>query len=160
MNKFRWCIAIALVMSAMLGACSADAKPQVIAFTWPTTDCDSLPIVASDLIESELIYDIVPMPMPSDTDGPCAVTVDPDPPASATVVPVDTSDTSVILNLHPGQTYYARMRVSAYLAGNWSSWSVQHQFTVPYGKPNRVIIASGLVTRTYNLIEDPVIRLN
>lgn len=135
-----------------MSAC-AFAKPHMLTWEWPTTDCEGLTIVASDLVESELIYSSVPMPMPSDTDGPCAVTADPDAPAGSLSVPIPVTDNTVILNLHPGQTYYARMRVSAYVDGNWSSWSDQAQFTIPYGRPNKIIMSNGWNQLEYNLLD-------
>ena len=117
----------------------AMAKPQVLSWNWPTTDCDGAPLVVTDLLTSEIAVDVVPMDMPSDTAGPCSATADPDAPATATVTPVTMPDTSITLNLNPGVTYYARIRVSAYQAGNWSSWSTQVSFQVPYGKPGAPI---------------------
>lgn len=149
------------VLIVLLGLCSmAQAKPQILSFKMPTVDCDGLVLAQSDLIESNLIYDIVPMPMPSDSAGPCAQTADPGPPAGATVVPIPVTDTTVILNLKPGEHYFARMNVSAYLAGNWSAWSVQYEFTVPYGRPDRVVIADNGVQFISYMIDDPVIRLD
>ncbi len=127
----------------------ANAKPHMLSWTWPTTDCDNVPLFGADLIQSELIFDTVPMPMPSDADGPCAPTADPGPPAGATVVPIPLTDIVVTLNLQPGQTYYARIRVSAYVNGNWSSWSDETQFTVPYGRPNKIRFSSGLIQYEY-----------
>lgn len=138
----------------------ADAKPQIIGWQWPTTDCDGGAIVQAELIESELIYSGSPIPMPSDIEGPCSNVVDPNAPVDASVVAIDPANTSTILNLQPGQTYYARIRVSAFVVGNWSSWSVEHQFTVPYGRPNRVIITSGILRFTSELISDPIIWLS
>lgn len=117
----------------------AYAKPQVLSWNWPTTDCDGETLVVTDLIASEIAVDTSPMPMPSDTDGACAATGDPDAPASATVTSVPMPDTSITLNLQPGVTYYARIRVSAYIDGNWSVWSDQVSFQVPYGKPGQPI---------------------
>ena len=102
------------------------------------------PLAAADLFESELIYSSFDMSMPSDADGPCAASVDPDPPAGSISVAVPVTVTSIILNLQPGQTYYARIRVSAYLDSNWSSWSNQVEFTVPYGRPNVIRLAGFL----------------
>ena len=157
MKKILIMLAVAL---PLLLSCAANAKPQIVTWEWPTTDCDSTILAQADLIESEIIYDTSPMPMPSDTVGACDAVGDPDAPAGATVIPVSVADNSVILNLHPGTTYFARMRVSAYVAGNWSSWSTSHQFTVPYGRPNRVIMGAMLDRWEATLIEDPAIRLN
>ena len=123
----------------MLATTVAYAKPQTLTWAWPTTNCDDTPLTISDLTAAELIYDTSPMPMPSDTAGPCSSTNDPPAPASATTVPITMPDASVTLNLQPGETYYARIRVEANTAGNWSVWSVEYQFTVPYGRPNRAI---------------------
>lgn len=114
---------------------AAFAKPQTLNWNWPTTDCDGEPLVVADLLTSEVAVDTAPMDMPSDTAGPCAETGDPDAPDTATVTLVNMPDTSITLNLQPGITYYARIRVSAYQAGNWSSWSAQISFQVPYGRP-------------------------
>lgn len=127
----------------LLSGC-AFAKPHQLSWTWPTTNCDATALDAADMIESELIYSTTAMPMPSDTLGPCdEATPDPDAPAGALSVAIPLSDNTVTLNLQPGQTYYARIRVSAYVNGNWSAWSGQAQFTVPYGRPHRVIISDG-----------------
>lgn len=152
-------IAIMLLFACMFIGDTALAKPQILSWTWPIDDCDGEVLAQSDLRESELIYSAVPMPMPSDSSGPCATAPDPGPPAGSLLVPVPITGTSIILNLQPGQTYYARIRVSAYANGNWSSWSNETVFTVPYGRPNRVIMGSGLGRIEYYLIEDPVIVL-
>ncbi|MBW2663724.1 MAG: fibronectin type III domain-containing protein [Deltaproteobacteria bacterium] len=109
------------------------------------TDCEGAALAESDLVESELIYSQSPMPMPSDADGVCAPDADPDAPPGSLSVAIPVTDTAVILNLQPGQTYFARIRVSALIAGNWSSWSNQVQFTVPYGKPNVIRLSAGLI---------------
>ena len=129
-----------LFMFVALMLCgSAFAKPQSLSWTWPTGNCDGTALDAADFVASEIAYDVNPMPMPSDDSGPCADS-DGDAPATATIEPVDvTASPGITLNLMPGMTYYARIRLSAYVAGNWSSWSTEHQFTVPYGKPNRTI---------------------
>ena len=127
-------VSILMLLGLMLSA-PAMAKPQQLSWNWPTTDCDGATMVVTDLLASEIAVDTSPMPMPSDTAGPCSATGDPDAPATATVTPVNMPDTSITLNLQPGITYYARIRVSAYVAGNWSSWSSQVSFQVPYGKP-------------------------
>ena len=144
----------------MFMGCAAQAKPQIVSWTWPTTDCDGLVMTSDDLIASDLIYSTTPMPMPSDIDGPCAVTPDPDAPASAISVSVPIADTSVILNLKPGETYFARIRVIAYVAGNSSAWSAQKQFTIPYGRPDRVILSNNWFQWEAELIKGPGIRLN
>jgi len=142
------CISTIVLMSAMLMlAATACAKPHQLAIQWPVTDCDGDPVVATDLFESELIYSTSAMPMPSDIDGDCAQPGDPDAPAGALSVPVPVVDSAVTINLQPGQTYYARIRVSTFIAGNWSAWSNQVQFTVPYGRPTRVIFGSNSVLR-------------
>ena len=127
------------IIAVLLISTSAYAKPQVVGWTWPISDCDGVVIAASDLRDAVFIYDVNPMPMPSDTDGPCTVTPDPDAPVSATSESITVTQTQVTLNLMPGMTYYARIRVSAFVDGNWSNWSSEYQFTVPYGKPNRII---------------------
>ncbi len=147
---------VCLLLFLMTGA--VNAKPQIVAWEWPTTDCDGLVILQADLIASDLIYSTSPMPMPSDSAGNCATDPDPDAPATATSVSVTITDTSMLLNLRPGKTYYARMRVSAYVVGNWSAWSDELQFTVPYGRPNRVILSDGWFQWEAELITDPVIR--
>jgi hypothetical protein len=140
MKKLFFALAI-LVLSAC--ASPAEAKPHQLSWDWPVDNCDGTALDAADMIESELIYSTSPMPMPSDTDGPCAATPDPDAPSSATVVPIPLSDNIVTLNLQPGQQYYARIRVSAYINSNWSAWSGQVAFTVPYGRPNRIQLSAG-----------------
>jgi len=116
----------------------ACAKPQTLSWSWPTTSCDGEALAMADWNRAELAYDVNPMPMPSDSGDGCA-SVDPDAPAAATVVPITTPVTSVELNLMPGMTYYARIRVCYYGPTVCSSWSSQHQFVVPYGKPNKAI---------------------
>ena len=149
-------VGVLLIMSGG----DASAKPQIVSWQMPTTDCDGDPLPAADLLSFELIYDTEPMPMPSDTAGPCGATEDPGPPATATVVNVPVTQTSTILNLQPGVTYYFRARISAYISGNWSAWSVEISKTVPYGRPDRVIVSDGRLSFTSELIEDPPIRLN
>ena len=141
----------AVLAAVLLTACPfpAQAKPHQLSWVWPVTYCPEEgqtigdPLSIASLVESELIYSTNPMPMNSDTDGPCASTPDAEPPAGAISVPITIPDTSVTLNLQPGQTYYARIRVAAPTAGNWSSWSAQATFTVPYGKPNVIQFTSG-----------------
>ncbi len=156
MNKF---ITFFVTLILLLSTSMCFAKPQILTWEWPVDDCDGEILAQADFIESELIYSLSPMPMPSDTSGPCSANTDPGPPVGALTVPVPITDNSVILNLQPGQTYFARIRGSAYVAGNWSSWSAEHQFTVPYGRPNKFIIGSGLNRYEYYLIEDPAIHL-
>lgn len=143
-------IALALLLASSL----ALAKPHQLTWTLPTDDCDGIALTQTDLIEQELIYSLTALPMPSDTDGPCAATVDPDPPAGALSVAVPATDTTVTLNLQPGQEYWARIRISAYVNGNWSSWSNQAQFTVPFGRPNVIRFTNSLLDRwEYYLVE-------
>ena len=158
--KIRTAILQTMCLVFLMSGCAVQAKPQILSWAWPTTDCDGIVLTAADLIESDLIYSTTPMPMPSDADGPCAATADPDAPASATSVSVPVTDTSIILNLKPGETYFARIRVNAYVAGNWSSWSAQKQFTIPYGRPDRVILSNNWFQWEAELIKGPGIRLN
>lgn len=123
------------------------AKPHQLTWVLPTTDCDGVELAQADLIEQELIYSLTAMPMPSDSDGPCAATVDPDPPAGALSVAIPATDTAAVLNLQPGQEYWARIRISAYVNGNWSSWSNQAQFTVPFGRPNVIRLSNNMLDR-------------
>lgn len=138
---------ISVALSVLLIPSEADAKPHQLTYVLPTTDCDGAPLAQADLIEQELIYSQTAMPMPSDTEGSCSEIVDPEPPAGSLSVAVPAIATSVILNLQPGQEYFARIRISAYLNGNWSSWSNQAQFTVPYGRPNVIRLSSNMLDR-------------
>jgi hypothetical protein len=132
----RYIVAVFL-LTLSVAAC---AKPQTLSWNWPTQDCDSVALDQAQWINAEIIYDTEPMPMPSDTAGPCSATPDPDGPATATSVPITASQpTQVTLNLQPGITYFARIRVCYTVATNCSAWSAETQFTVPYGKPNRPI---------------------
>lgn len=131
----------------------AVAKPHQLSWTWPVDTCDGAALSVGELIEAELIYSLVHMSMPSDGAGPCAEPGDPEAPPGAITVPISMPDTTVTLNLQPGQTYYARIRVSAYLAGNWSAWSAEATFTVPYGRPNRVIFTFNGLQYEYDLID-------
>lgn len=135
----RFVLTVLLAAILMLAYGAANAKPQTLSWNWPTSDCDGATMVITDLLASEIAVDTAPMPMPSDAEGPCGSTPDPDAPATATVTSVTMPDTSITLNLQPGITYYARIRVSAYVSGNWSSWSTQATFQVPYGKPGAPI---------------------
>lgn len=148
--------ALLMIAALLLYSPDVDAKPQIITWTMPTTDCDGAALAQSDLIEFEIIYSTSPMPMPSDTTGPCDPTADPEAPAGAITVPVPVTETSKILNLQPGQTYYFRGRVSAYIDGNWASWTPEISKTIPYGRPDRFIIADGKL----QFIDDSTIRLN
>lgn len=130
-NKLK----VALFLGLLSLSSVACAKPQVLSWNWPTTDCDGVTLAVTDLVASEVAVDTAPMDMPSDTAGACSGADDPAAPATATVTDVPMPDTSITLNLQPGVTYYARIRVSAYVAGNWSVWSSQVSFQVPYGKP-------------------------
>lgn len=135
----------AVIMMFMSTACMA--KPHQLSWTWPITNCDQSPLDSSDFIESELIYSLVTMPMTSDTEGSCSANRDADAPPGALTVPIPLSDNLVVLNLQPGQTYFARIRVSAFTDGNWSSWSNEAQFTVPYGRPNVIQFTNSLLDR-------------
>ena len=133
----------AILFGGFLLGTYAQAKPQDLSWQWPTSNCDAEPMVQADLRQAEIAVSEAPMPMPSDTNGDCAEPNDPDAPATATVTPVDVNVTSITLNLQPGITYYARMRVSAYQDGNWSAWSDEIQFVVPFGKPGPPIFLTG-----------------
>lgn len=129
---------LAVFLCSFAFASIAEAKPHTLSWDWPVSDCDGTEIVLTDLLESELIYSLEPMPMPSDTEGQCAGPDD-DAPAGALSVPIPvTPDAVITLNLRPGETYYARIKVSAFISGNWSVWSEQLEFTVPYGRPHRI----------------------
>lgn len=141
MNKI-----ISILIMTMLCSC-AFAKPHQLTWAQPVTDCDGETLTQANFLEQELIYSLTPMPMPSDADGPCAVVADPEAPAGSLSVAVPATDESTVLNLQPGQTYYARIRISAYVNGNWSSWSNQAQFTVPYGRPNIIRLSSNKLDR-------------
>lgn len=114
------------------------AKQQEFTWTWPTQDCDADAIAVADIVSSTLIIDTSPMPMPSDTAGPCSGSDDPGAPVTAIEVPISVPDTSVFVNLQPGVTYYARINVCTFTATNCSVWSTQTQFIVAYGKPRPV----------------------
>ena len=127
-----------LLVFVMLFSTTALAKPHVLSWSWPTQDCDAAELLLSDWNSAEIIYDVNPMPMPSDTDGPCAATGDPGGPTGSTSVVIpDSATTEIELNLMPGMTYYARIRVCYFTATNCSAWSAELEFTVPYGKPQR-----------------------
>lgn len=148
--KFRP-LTILLMLFLSTAAC---AKPHQLTWELPILDCDGELLAGSELIEQELVYSFTAMPMPSDTDGPCATVVDHDAPAGALSVAIPATDTSVSLNLQPGQTYFARIRISAYVDGNWSSWSNQIQFTVPYGRPNTIRLSKrGIGQWEYHVLE-------
>jgi len=128
-----------LIVAMLMLSTAVMAKPQTLAWTWPTTNCDGDALTNAEFTSTELIYDVNPMPMPEDDSGPCAGE-NTSAPASATVVQItDFSINMITLNLMPGMTYYARMRLEANVPGNWSSWSGQLTFTVPYGKPNKTL---------------------
>lgn len=157
MRKF-W-IALLIVPILVLASMPAEAKPQIVSWQMPTQDCDGVALAQADLLEFELIFDTSPMPMPSDAAGACDPVADPEAPATATTVPVPVAETSTILNLKPGETYYFRCKVSAYVNGNWSSWSIEISKTVPYGRPDRVIVSDGMLRYEADLITDPIIQL-
>ena len=160
MRKLLTALMVVPVIALLLVSMPAEAKPQIVSWTMPTSDCDGVALAQADLIEFELIYSTTPMPMPSDTAGPCDATPDPEAPAGAITVPVPVTETSTILNLHPGQTYYFRARISAYIDGNWSAWATEISKTVPYGRPDRVIVSDGRLQYTSYMIDDTAIRLN
>lgn len=114
------------------------AKPHTLSWSWPTQDCDAAALDQTQWVSAEIIYDTATMPMPSDTGGPCGTTADPDGPPTATPVPITSpTPTEVTLNLQPGITYFARIRVCYNTPTNCSNWSAELEFTVPYGKPQR-----------------------
>ena len=118
----------------LLFSTAALAKPQTLSWTWPTTDCAGDPLNQADWVSAEIIYDTASMPMPSDTAGPCSGD-DPAGPVTATSVPITTPDTSTTLNLQPGITYYARIRVCYGAPDICSNWATEVSFVVPHGKP-------------------------
>ena len=128
-----------IIVAGLLVAADVFAKPQDLSWNWPTVNCDGEAMSLSDLVVGEVAVDTSPMVMPSDTAGPCSGTDDPAAPVTAIVAPVTPDQTTVTVNLQPGVTYYARIRVSAYIDGNWSSWSQEKAFIVPYGKPGQPI---------------------
>ncbi len=124
------------LIALLSGATACASTSHGLSWTWPVTNCDQSVLDSADFITSELIYSITEMPMSSDSGDTCGGT-DGDPPLGSLSVniPLDT-DAIVLNNLQPGQTYYARIRVSAYSEDNWSSWSQQAVFTVAYSRPN------------------------
>lgn len=136
--RYLYALLVVLLLSQ-----SAFAKPHTLSWTWPTQDCDAESLIQSEWNRAEIIYDTEAMPMPSDAAGPCSGTPDPDGPPTATVVPLTNNQVSTTLNLQPGVTYYARIRVCYYFADNCSSWSNQTVFTVPYGKPQAITTLDG-----------------
>lgn len=144
---------LALLMA--LGMCgSALAKPHTLSWEWPVDTCEGDPMVLTDLLDAELIYSTSPMPMQQDVDGPC-VGLNAAAPAGSISVPIPvTPDTFVTLNLQPGQTYYARMRVSAFTDGNLSGWTEQLEFVVPFGRPNVIRFTDRAGQLTYWEIDD------
>lgn len=124
-------------IALLLFSVSAFAKPHTLNWSWPTADCDAITLNPNDWVSGEIIYDVDPMPMPSDTGGPCSATNDPNGPSSSISVPITTPVTELELNLQPGVTYYARIRVCYVTTTNCSAWSTELEFVVPRGKPQR-----------------------
>ena len=160
MRKFITLSFVVAVLACTLMPAPAEAKPQIITWEIPTTDCDGVPLAQGDFVEFELIYSTSPMPMPSDSAGPCDATPDPEAPSGALTVSVPVTETSKVLNMQPGETYFFRARVSAYVNGNWSSWTAEISKTIPYGRPDKFIIADGKLQYTIYVIDDSAIRLN
>lgn len=149
-----------LMAFLLLFSAAGFAKPQIVGWTNPTTNCDGDSLTDADLISYEIAYSISPMPVPSDTGGSCDQSQpDPDVLTGATVATLSGPATNAILNLQPGQRYYVRIRVDAYIAGNWSSWSGEAAIDVPYGRPERVIISDGMYQIQYELITDPMLQI-
>lgn len=128
------------LLALLLYPLIAMSKPHGLSWAWPTTDCDDMPLAIGDFVAAEIAIDTSPMPMPSDTNPACGPETDPDAPPSATIYPVTPPDTAMDINLQPGVTYYARIRAASHVTGNWSDWSSEKEFTVPYGKPQRTIL--------------------
>ena len=128
-------------------ACLAQTS-HILTWIWPIDNCDQTPLNSADFIESELIYSTVEMPMTSDREGGCSDNRDADPPAGSLSVPIPLATNSIQLNnLQPGEAYFARIRVSAYQNGNWSSWSRQAKFTIVLTRPNIIRFSTAMLDR-------------
>lgn len=106
------------------------AASKEFTWNWPTLYCDGTNINPNTWISAELVYNTEPMPMPSDTDGPCGTIVDPAGPAGSISVDIATPVTSLVIDLTPNITYYARIRVCYDTVDNCSSWSGESVFTM------------------------------
>jgi len=56
-------VAIIIAIGLFIFSSEASAKPHQLTIEWPTTTCDGDALAATDLLESELIFDQVEMPM-------------------------------------------------------------------------------------------------
>ncbi len=117
----------------------AQATEVTLEWSWPTDYCDSAaPVDPADIDALEIYGDTSPIPAASDAAGdPCNSPTDV-PPAIAPVATVVTTDTSVVVDLPAGVTYYFRARVQ--VNGEWSNLSVELQRTIPFPQPGVPVI--------------------
>lgn len=106
-----------------------------VTLTWdlPTTYCDGTALDATRLGTLEIYWDTNPIPGPAAEDPDCPETALPAPEGFAPIA-VPAGQTQVKVDVDPGQTYYARVRVSD-TDGNWSSLTKQISTTIPFAMP-------------------------
>lgn len=117
-----------LLLLILLATSSVFAAPKEFTWSWPTLYCNGSPIFQDNWVSAELIYSTETMPMPSDTNGPCDPVADPPGPVGSTSIAITTPITSLIVELTPNITYYARMRVCYDAVDNCSSWGGEAVF--------------------------------
>ena len=120
-----------LLIPLLLMSMAAHATDVTMQWTWPTTYCDGQPLPAADLQQAEIYVSTSTIPRVATSCGSGDVDV---PPSGAIIASVPTSDTSTVIDLTCGQTYYFVIRVQA--SGAWSNFSGEATKVVGCGRPD------------------------
>ena len=112
----------------------ASAAEVTIEWAWPTEYCNNDLLPITDISAAEIYISDVTIPrVPLSCNGAADV-----PPPSAIIATVSTPDTTLIVDLACGQTYFFVMRIQA--LGQWSNFAAEAMTDLSCGRPNIPII--------------------
>ena len=101
---------------------------------WPPEYCNSEPLPITDISAAEIYISDITIPR---VPGSCTGGVDV-PPPSAIIATVSTPDTTLLVDLTCGKTYFFVMRIQA--GGQWSNFAAEAMMDLLCGRPNIPII--------------------
>ncbi len=112
----------------------ASAAEVTIEWSYPTEYCNNDLLPITDISAAEIYISDVTIPrVPLSCNGASDV-----PPPSAIIATVSTPDTTLIVDLACGQTYFFVMRIQA--NGQWSNFAAEATKDLLCGRPNIPII--------------------